>query len=260
MGQSTIKKQRRAAKVQTPPPPGKRTLPRRRLYLLLAAVGAALAAVAVLVAVTSRGSSEPPQALTGAADSIAVFAGVPQARTTLGSDSAPVTLAVYADPQCPYCKDWDTQTMPTLVDRYVRPGKLRIEFRGLSFVGPDSERGLRALLAAGEQNRFFQAAALLYQQQGTENTGWLDDRFVDSLAASLPGLDTKRLDTDMHSPAVDRQIKQAAGQAQQDGVDSTPTILVGKTGGELRPVELGRLDPKGTTPAIDRALAEMQTR
>src|SRR3954470_8183912 len=198
MGQSTIKKQRQAAKVPTPPRASR--APRNRLLLLGAAVGIALLAGLVIVILGSGGGqAAPASALPQASAATAVFDGIQQSGTTIGAASAPVTLAVYADPQCPYCRVWDTQTMPVLVRRFVRPGKLRIEFRGLDFVGPDSERGLRALLAAGAQHKLFQAAQLLYLYQGTENTGWLSDRFVSSLAASLPGLDVGALRADMRS-------------------------------------------------------------
>jgi protein-disulfide isomerase len=228
---------------------------RKRLLLLAAAGGVALLAVAVLVIVRpGSGDATPASALPEASAATAVFAGIPQSGTTIGKASAPVTLAVYADPQCPYCRAWDTDTLPVLVRSFVRPGKLRIEFRGLDFVGPDSERGLRALLAAGNRHKLFQAAALLYLYQGTENTGWLSDRFVASLATSL-GIDQSALHADMRSSAVSDAIRQSAAQAKQDGVIGTPTVLVGPTGGTLTNIRLQRVDPQGTVPAVEHALA-----
>jgi protein-disulfide isomerase len=237
-------------------------LPRRHTPRLLGQVAAvAVVALAVLtVAVAGNLASRPgpaPAALVGVAEATALFRGIPQHGTVLGRAEAPLTLAIYVDPQCPYCGDWDRQVLPTIVERYVRPGTLRAEFRGLAFVGPDSERGLRALLAAGEQQRLFQAQTLLYTNQGVENSGWLSERFVASLVASLPGLDTVRLNADMYSTAVDTAIRAAAAQQRADGVIGTPTLLIGPTGGMLTPIKLRSLDPQGTIPAIDHALAEL---
>jgi protein-disulfide isomerase len=257
MGQSTIKRERRAAKVQAPT--ARRVgLPRSRMVLVGVAGGVALLAAVVLViaGASSGGDAPPPAALPHASAATAVFDGIPQSGTTIGARSAPVTLVVYADAQCPYCRVWDTETLPVLVRRFVRPGQLRIEFRGLAFVGPDSQRGLRALLAAGAQHRLFQAAELLYLYQGTENTGWLSDRFVTSLIASLPGVDRARLRAAMGSQAVTDQIARAAAQARRDGVIGTPSVLVGATGGDLARVDLQSAGPEGTVPAVESALAQ----
>ena len=53
-------------------------------------------------------------------------------RPFLGSPDAPVTLVEYADLQCPFCAEWARGTFPAIVDEYVRPGQVRIEFRGLA--------------------------------------------------------------------------------------------------------------------------------
>src|SRR5581483_4020964 len=77
----------------------------------------------------------------------------------IGRADAPVTMAVYLDPQCAYCGEWERTAMPELVARFVRTGMLRVEVRGLRFVGPDSDRALRLLHAAALQDRFFKATA-----------------------------------------------------------------------------------------------------
>ena len=69
------------------------------------------------------------------------------------------------------------------------PGKVKIEARPIAFIGPDSERGRAAALAAAAQNRMFNFMEILYFNQGPENTGWLDDAMVKAAAASIPGLD-----------------------------------------------------------------------
>jgi protein-disulfide isomerase len=83
----------------------------------------------------------------GGPDVEALLDGVPQNGTVFGEDDAPVTLVEYADLQCPFCAEWALRTFPELVTDYVREGQLRIEFRGLSFIGPESEDALRTALA-----------------------------------------------------------------------------------------------------------------
>ena len=96
-------------------------------------------------------TATPPAAeLAGEAG---LLRGIPQQGTALGSPDAPVTLVEYADLQCPYCAQWARDAFPELVRDYVRTGRVRIVFRGLAFLGPDSDAALRAALAAGQQRR-----------------------------------------------------------------------------------------------------------
>jgi protein-disulfide isomerase len=203
--------------------------------------------------VPARGSLV--NALPGAGEVQRLLRGIPQHGNVLGSPSAPATMVEYIDLQCPYCQQFETGAMPTLISRYVRPGKLRLEARPIAFIGPDSQRGRAAAIAAGQQNRLFNFAQLLYLNQGHENTGWLSDDMVTSAAASIPGLDVPRLLADRNSAAIDDQARTFDAQAAADSVTATPTVLVGKRGTALRQVTLtSPTDVQALAAAIDAAL------
>jgi protein-disulfide isomerase len=212
--------------------------------------------IAALVLTTRGSTGSHSTAPVGMAQVAAMLRNVPQNGAVLGSPKAPVTLVEFADPQCPYCGDWERTSLPTIVDKYVRPGKVRIVFNGMSFVGPDSTTALRTALAAGQQDRFWNVIALLYLNQGTENTGWVTDSLLRGIGDAIPGLDTNRMLASMNSPAVTRQLDAAAAFAQKAGVDRTPTFAVGKTDKALTLVQVSSLEPSGLEPALDAALSE----
>src|SRR5215210_7427326 len=174
---------------------GRRASPK----VLLAVAGAlALIAVAVALALLLGGSGSGSTGTTGStlpdADVIAAqFNGIPQQGDVLGKASAPVTMVEYIDLQCPICAQFETEVMPTIIDRYVRTGKLKVQARPIAFIGTDSARGRRATIAAGQQGHLFDFAQLLYFNQGRENGGWLDDAMVASAATSIPGIDVRAL-------------------------------------------------------------------
>lgn len=253
MSEANRSKREQHAAVLRAAPSARRTPRPRTQFAAAATVALAIAALAVVGNLSSR-PAPPPATLAGAAQVTTLLQGIPQHGHSLGRADAPLTLAVYVDPQCPYCAVWDTRTMPTIVDRYVRPGRLKIEFRGLAFLGADSLRGLRALQAAGLQNRLFQTEMLLYANQGTENSGWLSERFVAQLAASFPTIDAARFAADRSGSAVDTAIATAQAQADAAGLNGTPSLYLGASGGPLEKLDLQALDPSGTTPAIDAAL------
>ena len=128
--------------------------------LLAAAVIVALLAVGAVLAVKLTGGSDakpppPGVALPGSGDVERLLKGIPQSGNVLGSPTAPVTLVEYVDLQCPYCQQFETQVMPTVIERYVRSGKLKVDARVLAFIGPDSLRGQSAAIAAGQQDKEF---------------------------------------------------------------------------------------------------------
>jgi protein-disulfide isomerase len=230
-----------------------------RKLLVGAAVGLAAIVAGVLVLVTALGgggnSTTPSASVVGGADTAALLRGIPQHGNVLGSPKAPVTLVEYADLQCPYCGEWARQALPEVVHSYMRTGKVRLVFNGMAFVGPDSETGLRAALAAGRQNRLFHVLDLLYRNQGQENTGWVRDSLLRGIGAAVPGLDVTRMLEESGSPAVAAAQSAAAEDAVNHGINSTPSFLAGPTGGTLRPVQVAALDASGITPALDRLLA-----
>ena len=170
----------------------------------------------------------------------------------LGNAKAPVTLVEYIDLQCPICRAFETQVMTTIFPRYVRPGKVRVVARPIAFIGPDSVHGRLAALAAGQQNRFFEFTQLLYDNQQTENSGWLNDLVIRSAYASIPSFDTALADNARAQSVVATQASRFDQEARADHVTGTPTILVGKTGGKL--TEVVSPDVRTLSAAIDRAL------
>ena len=122
-------------------------------------------------------------------------------------------------------------------------------------IGPDSQRGVRGPIAAGKQNRSFNFAQILYDNQGPENGGWLNDQTVTDAAASIPELDVLEFRHAFDSAASRAQEKWFAKQAGADGVSETPTLYVGKTGGSLNQVSPGVVPSVATlSAALDRTL------
>ena len=215
-------------------------LARRRLRWrrLAGAVVVAAALIAVSVAVSS-GRSQHASAATGGSVSGAsfsrdLFAGISQRGTRLGNPSAPVRLVEFADLQCPYCDEYAVQALPTLVKDYVRTGKVQMQFENLSFIGPDSVKAGLVAAAASQQNRLWNFVDLLYLNQGTENTGYVTAAYLRRLLDGVPGLNVPVALHASETPAAGAALAHANQLAARDGVDATPTFLIGRAGGGLR--------------------------
>ncbi len=218
---------------------------------LIVAVGVAAIAAVALVAVAlllrdDDGSSGSP---TPAVE----FSGIPQEGAVLGDPDATVRLIEYADLQCPACREYTKEVQPTLVADYVRPGRVKAEFRGMTFIGADSETALRFVHAAGLQNRLWQLQEALYRNQGGENDGWVTDELVRELAADIPGLDVEKLFADKDSAEVTELLAEDARNAQADQVQATPTLMIQIGDAVPYQINIG-FDPDALSDALDDAL------
>lgn len=227
--------------------------------MLGGAIAAAVVAVVVIVVVAGGGSSSPSTTTTavtqpgGGTEAKSTFEGVPQRGDTLGKASAPVTLTVFEDPQCPFCRQWNIDTLPTVVQNYVRTGRIKIVYRGVVVIGDNSLVGLAAIYAAAEQDKLWQMAEALYERQGDENSGWITTAVVRD-AASEVGLKPARIVTAMKSNTVLAKIRTSINEAQSLGINGTPTFAVQKQLGTLQQLQVSGLEPGDFTPALDRAL------
>lgn len=231
-------------------------LRKRRLGILAGVVALAAALAVALVALT--GGEEEPAAgasgLRGEAATAELLAGIPQDGRFLGAPGAPVTLVEFADLQCPFCAQYARDAFPRIVRDYVRTGKVRLEFRPLAFLGPDSIAGAQVVAAAGQQDKLWNVLDLLYANQGAENSGWLDDGLVGRILGAT-GIDPVANRRAANGPAVARELQEATELASRSGIDGTPAFLVGRRGEPFRPLQVQELTGDVFAAALDEAAA-----
>jgi len=226
--------------------------------LLIALGGAAVVAIALIGGSLLLGGGDDDPSTTTPTGSTELVDGIPQQGTTLGKADATVTLIQWEDFQCPACGAYQEGAFPGIVEQYVRPGKINVDFRGLTFLDnsfgvEDSERALRAALAAGKQGKFWQMQELLYQNQGEEGSGWVTDDLIDELATKI-GLDMEQFAADKDSAAVTDQIAAMKKEGEAKGVQGTPTFFISVDGGEPYQVQPDEYSVEAFAPIFDDAL------
>lgn len=225
---------------------------RRRVLQLLGVLAVAAIVVVVAIVASSSGGDNtkttPPATAKKTAASL--FAGIPQQGIYLGDKNAPVQVVSFVDLQCPYCREYEQGPLPALVKKYVKTGKVRMELRTLSFLGPDSVTAARAAAAAAQQNKLWNFVNYLYANQGEENKGWVTPALIGQAYAAA-GMDAAKAKAYAASDASQAPLGAANSLAGKDGVDSTPTVLVGKAGGGVKKIDVDPTDTAGYEKAID---------
>ena len=183
--------------------------PRRRFGLILAAGAVALAAVATV----------------GASPGTDLVQGIPQRGTVIGEKTANVTLIQYEDLACTHCNTYMKLAFPTIVNDYVRPGLVKVDFRGIGVVSRASAPALRYVLAAGRQQKLWQLTELFYENQSRLNE-LATDKGVRRLARQIPGLNADKLILDARSLLVRKQAAAHAAEAERRKVPGTPWFFI----------------------------------
>jgi protein-disulfide isomerase len=208
----------------------------------------------------ATGSATWPGALQGAVEANNLFKGIPQQGLVLGDPKARVEMAMFIDVQCPFCQDYETTKLPTIVRKYIRTGKVQLHLLPWAFIGGQGSQsfsGRLGLIAASFQNKAFQYAKVLYDNQRTENTGWLDGKMMANIAASVTGLNLDQWRVDTNSSAPQTIASKVDKEATAQSVVGTPTVLVGPEGGKLTSVASPDQEPdlQQTEQGINAALS-----
>lgn len=165
-----------------------------------------------------------------------------------GSATAPVTVDIYEDFQCPVCKDFEQATGEDLTT-LVTEGKIKIKYHTMAFLDAQSNgnryssRAANAAICASDVSvddfhRFhaflFGVDAVGEDNQPAEGSNGISDSSLLDYASAV-GLTTTGFTSCVQGETHKALVEAITDKASRDGINSTPTILVG--GEEVEPQE-----------------------
>jgi len=242
-----LREERRAARQAAEREAAVVTVRRRRFRMLGGAV--ALAAIVVAIAATISASPKKSGNTSGATPST-VAAGVQEHNGVLGNPNAPYTVTEYLDLQCPICQQASTTILPTLIDDYVKTGKVKLQARTLHFIGDDSTTAAKFAAGAKAQGKLWPFIETFYANQGEENSGYVTDDFLRGVATAA-GVNAGQAFAYAKTGAADDALNTADTDASAVGADSTPTFTIKKGDGTEQTLQVGLGD---LTPALNQAI------
>lgn len=202
----------------------------RRKKLLQFGAGAVFLAVVVVVAlivVASSGDDGGDSTNIKEADVVnRELSGIPQNGTVLGDPNAPVELVEFGDLQCPVCKAYSEEVLPQVIEKQVKTGKAKIDFRNFTIISAESVPAGAAALAAGEQGRGWNYIDTFYRNQGKEATGYAEDEFFTAVAKAAGVKDIAQWNKDRNSAKIKNEVKQTTAEAQRLGLTGTPSYAI----------------------------------
>jgi protein-disulfide isomerase len=152
------------------------------------------------------------------------MAGTESAGKTEGSASAPLTIELYSDFQCPGCKGFHERTLSTLIKDYVVTGKAKLVYR--EFPMPAHQYARTAALyatAAARIGKYADVCNSLFAKQ----TQWAATGKVDEAACAALAPDVaKKLRALVKDPAVAADVQRDMDRGVAGGVNGTPMLAV----------------------------------
>lgn len=194
-------------------------------------LAAVLLAVVIVIALRGGGDDGDEGGATGDLATLnEELANLPtelQTGNKLGSDDAPAKLIQYEDFRCPHCLTYTLNNEGFLIEEFVKPGLLQIEFRHYPVLGDASVRAATGASCAARQDRLFEYANRLFAihvREGTDSELYENDRLI-ALAGDL-GLDADAFAECMTAPDALSQISGDIGAAQAIGFRGTPNFVL----------------------------------
>jgi protein-disulfide isomerase len=203
---------------------------RRTRLLQLSAGGVFLAIIVVVVVIIVAGSGGSSGGEASNVEHTAevekMLSGIPQQANVLGKASAPTTLIMYGDLQCPICREYIEEKLPDIIATEVKDGKLRIVYRDYIIISEESIPAGEAALAAGAQGKGWSFIETFYRNQGEERSGYVTEEFIESIAKAAGVPDMAKFNKERKSGKYKKEVESTTSQAEKLGFTGTPSFAV----------------------------------
>ncbi|MGQ9602520.1 MAG: DsbA family protein [Candidatus Bipolaricaulia bacterium] len=146
------------------------------------------------------------------------------AEPTKGSLEAPVTIEEFSEFYCPYCVRFTWETLPKLVEEYVKKDLVKVVFRNFPVHGEPAILAALAGECAHEQGRFWEYHDRLFNAVFKENRQ-LNAVALVKLATEL-GLDGPAFEECLTSERYRANLEEDIAEGRRLGVQGTPTFSI----------------------------------
>jgi protein-disulfide isomerase len=148
---------------------------------------------------------------------------------SLGQANAPVVIIEFSDFQCPFCRAFWRDTLPTLTQNYIATGKARLVYRNfpIAQLHPSAQIAALAGQCALAQNKFWPFHDQMFSQQDKQGPNTVQFSAADLKKwAKDTGLNTSQFNSCLDTAKYDSVVKKDMADGTAAGVTGTPTFFV----------------------------------
>ena len=145
-----------------------------------------------------------------------------------GKVDAPVVMVIYSDFACPYCTQFAQKVEPEL-DKLVKQGTLRVEWRDLAQISETSPLAAQAGRAAAKQGKFWEFHDAVYAAADPQGHPTYTEDSLVAFAKKAGVPDLKKFRADMTAAETVKAVSESTNHVHSIGIQGTPFMIVGET-------------------------------
>jgi protein-disulfide isomerase len=196
---------------------------------LLSLLAAGLLAAVISISVGERG----PQSIQirGTGEVQELIGGIRQLEDRLGLETAPVTINLFQDVQCPRCAEFQTEVVDPLIADRVRTGEVQINFRNFPLGLKPVTLGAIGVEAAAEQDKGWQYASLFMRNLDRVPEQGVTEEFLNQVASVTPKLDASEWEAAFAAGPAQERATEDVELATELRLPANPILIVEGAGG-----------------------------
>lgn len=157
-----------------------------------------------------------------------------QGHPIMGSLDAPIDMYYWSDYQCPFCRRFEQNAFPKLVENYVQSGTVRVIFIEFPYLSDASmtaavmDRCVWRTVRDDTPRAYWRWHSALFDEQGGKNSGWASKENLLEITSDVEGVDASAVESCMntHRNDIVAGINAEMDQATQFGIQGTPAFML----------------------------------
>ena len=146
---------------------------------------------------------------------------LPTGLLEIGVSAAPLTVMMFTEHHCGYCKDFDTNAFPSLRQEFIDTGKVKLRIGILPLKKYlDSDLSAMGLLCAAQQGKGVAMHSLLFTLAAR-------DADAQAKAAGKIGIDPKKFASCLKNDSTKAMLESEKSLAHTLDVTLVPTLFIG---------------------------------
>lgn len=157
-----------------------------------------------------------------------------QGHPIMGSPDAPIDVYYWSDYQCPFCRRFERNAFPRLIENHVESGSIRVVFIEFPYLSDGSmtaavmDRCVWRQVRDTNPQAYWRWHSTMFDAQGEKNSGWASKENLLDVTSDVDGVDAAAVQScmDEHRSDVETAITEDIDQATQFGIRGTPAFIL----------------------------------
>jgi len=203
---------------------------------LLGGIGTILAGGGVVYGASrlDSASSPPPDVPLYSSSETTGFGIDLQGHPVMGESNASVDVYYWSDYQCPFCRRFEENTLPDLIENHIETGSIRFVFIEYPYLGEASmtaavmDRCVWRTVREEAPARYWEWHSAVFDAQSSANSEWASRSNLLDITRDVDGIDADAVDACMRERRddIEASIEKDVQQARGYGIQGSPAFVI----------------------------------